>query len=199
MSGMTRGIVGRVPRSGWRAKVALALGLGAGLGAAGLGIAAAGGPACDPASIRERVAALEAKYDAMPELTDPEAVYQRSQRFEEEWKALGALCSRPNGTEPEPPLGPKDDWVYVDRIGIHPSGETWVRGYDVVNGWTQVVDVDGAPFVVHVAAVFSSEDPARVGVIVYRYGPAPVVVLTDEWGSTQGTIVDPVVGSPGPA
>lgn len=143
--------MGNISRAHGKSKLAVLLGLGAAT-ALGVRLAAAEDPACDPASIRERVAALEAKYEAMPEITDPEAIYQRSQRFEEEWRALGALCERPNGLEPEPPLGPEDSRIKLDRVGIWPPAppgqrETLVPGYyEVINRWS--ILLDGRPFVV---------------------------------------------------
>jgi hypothetical protein len=141
-----RGLVERVRRATWRTKVALVLALGA-VSAVGVGIAVASGPACDPASMRERTEALEAKYEAMPEPTSAEEQYQRSQQFEKEWMALGELCERPNGMEPEPPLGPEDAEVKHDPPGItSPAppglGEGLPGGCKVVNRWLGYVGGD---------------------------------------------------------
>lgn len=151
MGPVMRGSLGRARRAGWVSKATLVLGLGA-VAALGVRIAAAEDPACDPASIQDRVAALEAKYDAMPEATSAEEQYQRSQRFEEEWKALGELCERPNGMGLEPPLGPEDHVLKLDPPGITspaPPGqrESYQPGdYEVVNRWLGYVD--GQPVVV---------------------------------------------------
>lgn len=151
MIGKVRNAARRIVRMGRPGKAAVLLGVGV-AAVVGARIAAAGDPACDPASIRERVAALEAEYDAMPELTDPEAIYERSQRFEEEWQALGALCERPNGLEPEPPLGAADHEVELDRVGIWPPAppgqrEVIVPGsYEVINRWSGLLE--GQPYVV---------------------------------------------------
>jgi hypothetical protein len=141
-----RGLVERVRHATWRTKVALVLALGA-VSAVGVGIAVASGPACDPASMRERTEALEAKYEAMPEPTSAEEQYQRSQQFEKEWMALGELCERPNGMEPEPPLGPEDAEVKHDPPGItSPAppglGEGLPGGCKVVNRWLGYVGGD---------------------------------------------------------
>lgn len=151
MTGTVRNVARRIVEKGVPAKAGVLLGLGIAT-ALGVRLAAADDPACDPASIGERAAALEAAYDAMPELADPEAISERSQRFEEEWQALGALCERPNGLEPEPPLGAADREVKLDRVGIWPPAppgqrEVIVPGsYEVINRWSALLK--GQPYVV---------------------------------------------------
>ncbi|GBC86947.1 hypothetical protein HRbin12_00947 [bacterium HR12] len=145
-------VVGKLGK-GRGAIVVTALGL---LGlAAGLGVATATDApeeaACDVASIRQRYAALEAKYEAMPEPSSPEEQYQRSQAFEREWTELGTLCEWNAPTAIEPPLGPEDAEWKLDHYGVGPVYPPAARpnlpgGFEVINDWADVVD--GEPLVV---------------------------------------------------
>lgn len=163
-------MLGKVLREPHKAVVVGALGL---LGlAAGLGLATAtdapGQVACDVTSIRQRYAALEAKYDAMPEPSGPEEQYQRSQAFEREWMELGKLCEWNAPTAIEPPLGPEDAEWKLDRYGVGPVYPPERRpklpgGFEVINGWSDIVD--GEPLIVSsvIRTTWSEDGGAIVG------------------------------------
>jgi hypothetical protein len=142
-------VVGKVFRGRRGAIAVVALGL---LGLApGLGVAMASGApeevACDVSSIRERYAALEATYEAMPEPSSPEEQYQRSQAFERDWMELGKLCEWNAPTAIEPPLGPEDAEWKLDHDGVGPVYPPAARpnlpgGFEVINEWADIVNGD---------------------------------------------------------
>ncbi len=174
---------GRRPRGALATLVAAA----AVVAALGLGIAGAGGVEEEPCDAEARIAALNAKYEAMPPLSDPEAIYERNLEYEREFSQVncGEAANGANAVE----LTPEDHEWNVGPLGIGPAPEVALPGYRPVNQWTGMID--GRPVIV--ASVTPEGERRQGGVLVQevdriRFIPSPRAVgplaITSAHGQT---------------
>lgn len=132
-----------------------AIGLGAGMSVA------FGAPEDD---VLTQIAALDAKYEAIPRPSDPEGILQRSEAYEREFSQIGPEA--PNGLPIE--LGPDEYEPNVPPAGIQPAPEA-LPGYRPINQW--VGEIEGMPIIV--ISVVPEATPSQGGVIVFGTDGAP--------------------------
>ncbi len=147
----------------------------------------AGGVEEEPCDAEARIAALNAKYEAMPPLSDPEAIYERNLEYERGFSQVncGEAANGANAVE----LTPEDHEWNVGPLGIGPAPEVALPGYRPVNQWTGMID--GRPVIV--ASVTPEGERRQGGVLVQevdriRFIPSPRAVgplaITSAHGQT---------------
>lgn len=149
---------GRRIRPRWLIAIAISLAVGLGVGAVAL---AAGND-----GVGAQIAALNAKYKAMPSPSTVEEALQRNWDYEREFAAIGGEA--PNGSDQ---LTPADYESHVVPEGIQPAKED-PPGFHVSNMWSGEV---AGEFVV-VASATPESAPGQGGVIVFdSQGQSPFI------------------------
>lgn len=114
-------------------------------------------PTPAPEEILAEIEGLNAAYDALPPLEDPEQLLERNEAYESAFAQIG--FERANGQPIE--MGAADDVPNFPPPGIQDAPET-LPGFVPVNMW--VGSLDGAPIMV--TSVVAADDPLVGGVIV---------------------------------